>query len=282
MRLTSVVLHASDLIEDVEFSLREAKIPSRYIVRQILGIDAEEITPKFYGTGQSSGTKFYDLAMKPKEIVMRVGLNPNFHVNETISEVRDKLYRLISATRNGQIQLRWMSGASLVAGITGMVTKFEVPYFTALPELQITFYCPDPLFRSVHPITYEVADLPTTNPVILSDNASTAPHGLSFKVKFTATASDFTIQDDPVDPDWGFTVTPDGGFDVDDELWFSSEYGNKQVYLFNLTTPHHLMDKIDDTSIWPIIFPGANTFHFTAIGDFDWLELSYHSAYWGV
>ena len=163
-----------------------------------------------------------------------------------------------------------------------MITKFEVAHFTKLPELQITMTCPDPIIRSIHPIDYAPEALPLTNPISLPDSASTAPHGLTFKVKFTGLVTTFTIQDAPSLPEWKFEVSPQGGFIADDELWFSSEYMAKELYMLRTGDNRYLMDKVDADSIWPTIFPGANRLYFMNIDDFEWLELRYYSAYWGV
>lgn len=281
MRLTSVTLHSSPDQEDIELSVREGSFAERYVVRQILGIDAEELIPKFYGTGIVSGKKFHDRVMKPREIVLLIALNPAYTINETVSKIRDRLYRLISTNRTGLLELHFKSGPSIVGTIQGMITKFEVGHFAQLPQVQITITCPDPTFRSAHPIDYDPADIPTTNPIMLPDSASTAHHGFSFKVEFTAATASFTIQDAPSSPDWFWRVTPIGGFDIGDELWFSSEYGAKLVFL-NSTSDAHLMNQVDPASIWPTIFPGENEFYFLDIANFDWLELTYFSAYWGV
>lgn len=281
MRLTSVVLHSSYDVEDLEFSVREGSFKNRYIVRQIVGIDAEDIVPKFYGFGAVSGAPGYERVMKPRDIVMRITLNPKYSINETVSDIRDEIYRLISANRSAQLQLQFYSGGSLVSVINGMITKVEAAYFAHNPELQVTFNCPDPMFRSIHPVNYEPADLPSANPIILPDSASTAPHGFSFKVEFTSATTEFTIADDPTTPDWFFTITPSGGFAIGDELHFSSEYGQKLVY-HDKASPVYLMDKVEAGSVWPMIFPGPNTLYFLPIANFDWLELKYYAAYWGV
>lgn len=281
MRLTAVVLHTSSDHEDVEFSVREGSFTNRYVVKSIVGIDAEELIPKYYGTGLETGTRFHDRIMKPRDVVMRVAMNPKYRINEDVSEIRDVLYRLVSTNRSGALQLQFKSGAHLVSVLNGMITKFEVLYFTQTPELQITFHCPDPTFRSPLPVDYLPEDIPTSNPISISDTSSTAHHGFSFKVEFTAVTASFTIQDHATTPDWKFVVTPSGGFAIGDELWFSSEYGAKLVFL-NGTTDMHLMDKVDSDSVWPTIFPGDNVFYFLPIANFDWLELNYFSAYWGV
>lgn len=282
MRFDSVVL-STDGSDDIVFSMKEIDVTNRYIVRSIVGIDADEIIPRFYSAGLVSGAKFYEATMKPREIVARVAINPLFHINETVEDIRDQVYRMISANRSAKIQLTWYSGGSTFCYINGIITKMEVAHFAQVPELQITLLCGDPMFRSLHPIDWDIADLPSTNPVKLPDGASTAPHGLTFKVKFTATTASFVVQDKASSPDWKFEVTPSGGFATNDELWFSSEWGAKELFWNKASgTDVSLMDKVTAPSVWPQIFPGNNVLYFLPIANIDWLEVKYYSAYWGL
>ena len=283
MRLSSVVLSTSDLTEEITFGVQEHEQNCRYLIRAIVGIDAEELIPKFYGFGAVTGKKMYEFTMKPRDIVARVSLNPDFSINEDVTEIRDVIYRLVSANRFGDLVIQFKSGPSIVSAIKGHITKFEVPYFTKTPELQITIHCNDPMFRSIVPIDIPPADLPTTNPVKLTDAPSTAPHGFSLKVEFTAITPSFIIQDDPTTPDWLFQVVPATSFQVGDTLYISSEYGDKRVFWDKAVgTDIELMDKVTSESVWPQIFPGLNTFYFPQIANFDWLEIKYYSAYWGI
>lgn len=283
MRLTSVAISTSDLTEEIEFGLLPVDSRNRYLVRSIVGIDADEIIPKFYGRGSVTNMAFYEYTMKPREIVMRVALNPVFSINESVSEIRDQVYRLISANRSGELNILFKDGASLISGIKGRIIKSEVPYFTRVPELQITIKCDDPMFRGIAPFDILPADLPSTNPVKLTDDLSTAPHGFSFKIEFTAVTASFVIQDDPTTPDWQFELTPATSFQIGDELHFSSEYGAKRLFWDKAVgTDIELMDKVESGSVWPQVFPGLNNLYFMQIANFDWLELTYYPAYWGL
>jgi hypothetical protein len=283
MRLSSVVITTSDLSEEITFAVQDQDPNYRYLIRGMVGIDAEDIVPKFYGNGAVTGKKFFEFTMKPRNIVMRVSLNPVFRINEDVSEIRDAVARLISSNRTGELTLQFKDGASIVSAIKGKVIKFEVAHFTRTPELQITIKCDDPMFRSILPIDIPPAELPSANPVKLTDEPSTAPHGLSFKVVFTATTSTFVIQDDPTTPDWKFEVTPATSFLSGDELHFSSEYGAKRVFWDKASgTDIELMDKVTPDSVWPQIFPGLNELYFMQIANFDWLELKYYSTHWGL
>jgi len=283
MNLSSVSVTALGSSEDIVFGVREHGSGCRYLVRGIVGIDAEELVPKFYGFGAESGEKFYEYTMPPRDIVMRLILNPSFRTNEDVSAIRDDIYRLISSGRTGQLSLQFNSGSAIVSSIIGKVTKCEVGYFAQTPEMQVTVHCDDPMFRSVAPIGFSPAELPSVNPVPLVDDASTAPHGLSFKVKFTATTSTFVIQDAASSPDWVFQVTPPTNFLTNDELHFSSQYGAKRIFWNKaIGTDIELMDKVISGSVWPQIFPGMNELYFLQIANFDWLELNYYSTFWGL
>lgn len=283
MRLSSVVLSTSDLLEDISFSVMDNEPNQRYIIRNMVGIDAEDIIPKFYGFGKETNKKFYEFTMKPREIVMRVAINPVYYINESVSDIRDSVYRIISSNRSGELTLTFKDGAASICFATGYITKMEVAHFTKTPELQITMSCPDPMLRSVISIDIPPGELSSSNPVKITDQPSTAPHGLELKVKFTATTSTFAIQDDLTDPDWKFEVTPASSFLTNDELYISSEFGNKRVFLDRAAgSDIELMNLVLLDSVWPQIFPGLNTFYFPQIANFDWLEFKYRSAYWGV
>jgi hypothetical protein len=284
MRVTSIEMQSPTLEEPINFSLSSRNPKARYKVRAITGLDAEEIVPKFYGFGLNgdSGSKYYTFNMKPRDIVMRINLNPNTEINESYSDIRDDLYRAISSTRTGKVALYFKAGATTVSHIYGFITKFEASLFTRTPEIQLTVNCDDPMFRGINPVLYSDAELPTTNPVTIGDVYSTAPHGFEMQITYNAASPALTIQDEASSPNWAFTVTPSGGFLSGDVLHFSSEFTNKQLYLVRSSTTIELIDKISPASIWPLIFPGGSTFYFTDMTKFDLDMISYYASYWGV
>jgi hypothetical protein len=245
-------------------------------------LDAEEIIPKYYSLGAKSRSRFYDFGLKAREIVIRVTLNPNFRLGETYSDIRDELYRAISANRTGVTMLHFNSSGTTIARIPGQIIKFEVPHFNQLPEVQLTLRCNDPMFRALNPVTWLPPELSTANPIHIPDSASTAPHGFSFQATVKTASPSFTIQDVPSNPDWKFSVVPAGGFLVGDVIYFSSDYSNKYFYMVRGGTTTHLIDVITPQSVWPTIFPGQNDFHFVDLAKINWNKIEYYEAYWGV
>jgi hypothetical protein len=285
MRVTNVGIYTGtpqDAVEVINFSLNAGEPDAQYMVRNMIGLDGEELIPRFYGFSLQTKKKYYDFGMKARDIVIRIVLNPRFELDESYSEIRDELYRAISATRTGQIALHFNSGGTTVARIFGFITKFEVPHFSPLPEVQITVRCDDPMFRAINPVVYLPAQLSITNPIIIGDSLSTAPHGFQFQVTFKANTPSFTIQDAVTNPEWLFKIIPSGGFLTNDVLNFSSDYANKYLYITRAAANIYLVDKIQTDSVWPIILPGSNAFYFLDIGNFNWNRLEYYAAYWGV
>lgn len=280
MRVTSATLYSG---EDVmmSFGLGLGEGSNRYFVRSIAGLDAEEIVPRFYAFGQTTRTPAFDFGLKTREIVMLVEINPNFQLGESFGEVRDRMYRAISASRNGMIRLELMSGATTVAQISGFITKFEASHFTKNPQVQITLRCDYPLFRGVNPVRYTGADF-TTNPLVVPDSVSTAPHGFSMILEFEDDVTFLTIDDGPFETDWSFQVAPDGGFLNGDILYFSSDATNKYLYVDRSSTIIPMVDAITPSSVWPLIYPGANQIGIVELAFMSLTELEYYPAYWGV
>lgn len=309
MRVTSIDVYSDRLEEPLKFSLNQTDPSNKYQIRTILGLDAEELIPRFYGFGKQESEvphglvaepyhkKFFEFSMKPREVVMRVILNANFLNNESYSDLRDELYRAISSTRTGKVTLQFNSGATAVAQLEGFINKFEAGYFNALPEVQMTVRCDDPLFRGVLPIIYDMTDARYPDPIMvdsflqLPDSLGTAPHGFKFEGVYSGyslSLGAFSLRDTPdaADSEWTFDV--DYEFSPGDKLIFSSVNLHKTLYVEHgppdegLTV--FLLDKITSVSTWPIMFPGSNEIYCNHHdhGIFAFTNVEYYPTYWGV
>src|SRR4249919_1959954 len=115
MRITDVAVYAGrpeGAEELFTFSLSKSDPTSQYMVREMTGMDVEDLVPKFYGFSLKSKNKFYDFVMKPRLVVTRIVLNPRFKLDESYSDVRDNLYRSISAVRTGVVVMHFNSSGT--------------------------------------------------------------------------------------------------------------------------------------------------------------------------
>lgn len=294
MRVTEVDMVSDTFEEPINLRLSPAQRTGQFQIRQIIGLDADEINHKFFVGGHDYKTKHYEAFLKPREIVIRVILNPRFHLDENYSDVRDELYRYISRSRTRLVSLHFKSGPTTVSKIDGYISKLEAAHFTKLPEVQITITCDDPIFRGLSSV--ELPDFVSNhvNGVInVPDSLSTAPHGCRIEAVFGVdNNTSFEMYDKEIDYDMSFDFEydgPAGDFDIGDKIILSSETGNKGVWVQYLDNEYYsgplgLMERVSNYSIWPTIFPGDNQFYFPQLeaNKFSSLKISYTPTYWGI
>lgn len=261
-------------VSGIALSFRDPKALNPYNVVGIDGLDGGAFKPKYYLS--PAGQKFYTLEQEPRDIVLKVGLNPDFSGNQTFSELRDDLYKVMSMSKSGRVDIHFNNEDEIMAMVSGFVTKIESLPSEKDQMMAVTISCDDPVLRDPRPIlvNYDTFDL---TDFVIQDDISTAPHGISLRLKFSAHVSSLVITD-PTDSSWLFRVVPLAGFNAGDVLYLSSEFGQKQIR----TLSRNLMGRVDLHSIWPIIFPGENHFAFNHPGSISLQRLSYHRAYWGV
>lgn len=275
MKITSVELYSQYSPDPLVLSFRDPASLNPFQATAIQGLDADEIIQRYYGSG-GSGARFYDMRLLQRTLVMRVGLNPRWSLDESYSDLRDEVYRIISASRTGEVSLKFKNGSTVVAVISGFVSKVEASHFSKSPEMQITIKCNDPMFKSENAVSINMTPYDPLD-TIVNDTVSTAPHGFHFSVIFPSPATTFTMTGD----DWSFIVAPIGTtFETGDILRCDSETNGKDLYITRGVTTIPLMDAVGAGSIWPILFPGANEFHLSAPA--DWNSFTHYYTYWGV
>lgn len=272
----------SGKVEIMSLSLRRPPVDAKYLTKAIIGLDADEIVPKFYAFGLVNREKFYDYTLPPRNVVVRAVLNPNYGNNEQNSDLRDELYRAISSARDSSLMMVFKNGAVSVAQLTGNITKFEVPHFSVVPEIQMTIKCKDPILRAITFVLMDHDDIGPVHPFEITDAISTYPHGLVFEAVLQEAHPTFVLQDKETNPNWKFELAPQGGFLAGDILRVSSEFGDKYMTLERggVVTPQ--IDFFTFGSLWPMIYPGYNEFFSNYSGQIHWNSVSYRPAFWGV
>jgi hypothetical protein len=280
MNVTTIVLSKTDgnSYTPIVICPLDASSPNeRYIIRNITGLDADEITPILYGVGQSTGNKFVNMRLKERNISMSLILNPNYAGFDTPGGLRDELYRMISSYRTGLMRLSFYNQNIETATIDGYITKIESDLSGDVSEAKITMRCDYPYFRSPARVNVNTLGLSKTAPVII-DSVSTAPHGFQMRWQFTDDTPGFYIQK-PNDSDWYFGVTY--SFQNGDFFTFSSEEDNKELYATRNGAKIQLIGNVEAGSEWPLIFPGLNEIWISS-GPYNYVYLSHYTTYWGL
>lgn len=279
MRVHRIGLYSNDL-EVATFEFEGPNRRNPYLLKKVDGLDAEQITPQYYGQGLVSNANFSSLVLEPREVVMRIGLRPNWRSGETPASLRSNLQRAIASNRKGTVQLRLFDDEVAVGVLEGFITKFNAPVTTAETDVFITIKCPDPLIKSLDVTSQIVEEVDLTEIIVINDPVSNAPHGLYLKFTYTDTASVFEMSEPEDFPDWSFDITYD--FIAGDELYISSDENNKYAYRVRSGGTLHLADLIGVGSVWPVMFPLENQYSINDVGGLVLNEWYWYETHWGV
>ena len=115
---------------------------------------------------------------------------------------------------------------------------------------------------------------------VITEPVSTSPHGFKLKLTYTDDVSGFEMQEAADFADWEFQINYE--FLDGDELYLSSEIGDKYAYRVRSAVTLQLMDLIEPGSMWPMMFPGENRYSIAndtliTINEWYWYE-----THWGV
>ena len=285
MKIDAIHLYSNG-VKYAEFSFMVQTQRQSYTIVSATGLDAGDIRPQYYGKAAYTQDKFFGLNLPPRMIAMRIKMNSNADPSlpKTYSDLRNDMYKAISASRTGLVELRFIEnniqGAIPIAAISGFPVKFEASLFVKDPEIQITLKCEDPLFKSTTQVDFgSLGTSPTPEFIDLKSNTQ---HGFYFSISFLEARSSFEIKD-AVDSKWHFFV--DRAFVEGDILFFSSENQNQYLYMLSYPTMDtiQLADRVSADSTWPLILPGQNVFQYADTADVIQLEeASHYETYIGL
>jgi hypothetical protein len=280
MKLTSVEIHPDGSSNVLILSFRDPEGLNPYNVKDIKGLDADEIIPQYVGS--PGGSRSYNLVQGSRVITLKMGLNPNYVLGQSVSDIRDDTYKMIASSRKGKVDIKFKDGNAIIAVISGHISKFEAAQFERLQEVQLTVQCDNTMLKGPDPVMVDVMNLDPER-TFISDDLSTAAHGWTFELNFDDDCPDLVI----FDPDdlWKFTISPPTGFAINDKLYFSNEK-EKQLFVARGAPANpqivQMAELVAPGSTWPVIFPGENHFKLNQYPWVTWNKISFYPTYWGV
>lgn len=284
MKVTSVELKPKGWNTGVILDFKDPRRVNPYNIKAIYGLDAEDLVSSY--SGNYAGQNQFETHSASRTLVFRIVLNPTN--NSSISELRNHLYKTISANRTGEIQILFKNRDEVSAELVGFITKFEASHFTKTPEVQITIECLDSVLKSIEYVDVDVDGM-SASEFYITDDKSTAPHGglFEFEVKSGITPYDyeFVLTDDE---SWMFKIDlrvawpEENLFESGDIIKIYSERRAKNVLIVRAQQEYHIGHAVVNQSVWPIIFPGVNKFKVEQSGLVDLLSVKYKYHYWGV
>lgn len=251
---------------------------------QILDIDGLEpvkaaITTSPYGA--FDGEAFVGASVGKRNIVLTIGLNPNWHT-QTTAELRSLLYNYFMPKL--PVQLRFESSHYPKCQIEGIVEDVKPNIFAKDPQVQVSIICPSPDFIAVEAEVY--TGLTSAGDIWEDiDYVGTVPAGFVLK----ATRAVGTPSENPIQVMITGEQAPQTfiarGLISDSYRWeMSSVPGQKYVRSVNIslgTVTNYLNDVASD-AIWPMLYPSQNKLSVvTTVVAQNW-ELSYFPRFGGL
>jgi hypothetical protein len=262
--------------DDALSSSTRAQNNDKYFVKSISGLEAPDRNVAI--AAGPSGGKFQGVTVEDREVVVLIGLNPDWNAGETPKLLRDNLYIMLYTGYNPRVDIQLMSGTTPKYHEYGYVEKFEASIFDANPMVQITFKCLNPTFRAFDVTQFNAGSLSETHPNIY--NHGTAETGFKFGVKFTADKDNWSIKQAE---NRNIGMSFEHSFHDGDLLTVNTIPGERYVHL----QPHrkkvkNMLGILTADSEWIQLHPGHN--HFVVpkkTGKWDWkgkLSFTAHSA----
>ncbi len=237
-------------------------------IRNVDGLDPVKASVNTSPRGAVDGASFTGSSIPSRNIVLTVGLNPNWDT-WTYEGLRKLLYSYFMPKRS--IRFVFYSDDMVPVEISGIVESVAVNQFSKDPELLISVICPDPYFTAVDATV--ITGSGETVTVAYNGSIET---GIHVKVTYNSGPSPtgIGVQD--------FIV--EAG--VDASMYFEMSSIPMQKFVQNINmgsgTITNLLSKVQDGSVWPVLEPGDNEFAVsTDVGVQDW-ELTYFERFGGL
>lgn len=242
-----------------------------YILTNADGLGPPEVDVSIKNTLNAGG--FYQ-GRRPqsREVVLRVGLNPDFGVGQTASDLRETLYGMLTPGYLDYITLNVMNEDTVLAFTTGYVKKLEIVPFSADPEVQITIACVEQYLQAPN-LLYVEPPLKST-PVI--DNVGTAPAGFQMTIEFTANLVTWSLTHVS-----GAKMAFVYNFLIGDILKIDTRPGSRGIWLTRGLVTTNIIYALTADSIWFMLHGGENVFT-SSSNAFNWGDVFYRPQFWGV
>lgn len=279
------------------------------LIRKITGLNPPDID-LYIGDYARDGGFYQGRRVGKRNPVITFDLNPNPALGQTVSGLRELLYKAFLVPRAGSemVRINLYDDLGRVRYLTGYTEKFEGEIFDQDPTPSISIICPDPYIWDSTPV-----DIKIPNYLVNSDvgwitmqpfvYGGTADAGFEIEIRITNTTPTLTLDlngrqmviSDPnlTDTQVVYINTIRGTRDIQrtDASNIDSTFGamtitDRWIALKEQGLTHPVFAGLSPSSPWLELHPQTNIMKVYGISSADTpaniRELQYTQAYWGV
>ena len=255
----------------IDFPIVGALPSDPYILKNVDGLGPPEVDVALAKT-LNAGAVYQGRRPQTREPVLLIGLNPDFTVGQTVSDLRVNLYGMLTPGYVDRIKLDIMDEDAVLASTTGYLKKFEIVPFSKDPEVQLTIACLDQYLIAPDELYLTPDKLAPT-----IDNIGTAPAGFYMEAIFTAPQTEWAL----FDPNGYTEMRIVYSFLTGDKLIIDTRPGRRGIWVDRGGVKTNIIWALTVQSVWYMLHGGENIFNTTS-QTFDWGDVFFLPQYWGV
>jgi hypothetical protein len=263
-------------LTDIEIPIIGSSVSEPFQVTAIDGLGPPELELLLAETHTPGGI-YVNRRAQGREIVILAGLNPNYQLGQTVSDLRYMLYGLLSPGQDIRdvVTVFLLLDNVPVVKTTGYVKNIEVVPFNKEPQIQITISCLSPYLAALEPKNITNNILGASSWTI--DNVGRAPTGISFEAQFVDSAKMFEI--------WvtdGVKMTFNAHFEIGDVLVVDTNESSRFIGLKKGGVYAQYLEILSNDSQWLYLYGGIHTINIRHQSNISWLKFEYLLQYWGI
>jgi hypothetical protein len=188
------VLTQIDLMSDdtVELPILGVTPKNSLLIQKVTGLNPPDRS-LFIGDYSQDGGLYQGRRVGSRNVVFTIDLNPNPALGETVSSLRESLYKaFIDPQVDGDyLKLLLHNDDNREIYLVGYCEKFESEIFSSDTMCQISMICPDPYLRSNQDTIHEISSGWVTFPYVYEGTAET---GFIVHIYVTTASNAITLQ----------------------------------------------------------------------------------------
>ena len=259
-------------------SLPMEDISSGFVVQNIDGLDPVKATLVTSTFAKRNGVQYHSSKLDPRNIVITLGLQPNYSV-DTVKSLRDRLYDFFIS--DSPVSLRFYDSGGLIVDIDGRVETCESPLFAKEPQMAISIMCFEPSFVDVlAPVTFNGNSVATTTetPLTYLGNQTT---GVTFAFMVNRSIASFSIYQRTPDGNL-HTMDVNAAFVAGDVVTINTVVGSKSAILTRGGSNSSILYAIPPQADWLTLAKGVNTMRVFVSGAAIPYKITYNNRYGGL
>lgn len=257
-----------------------------YILRNVDGLGPPDMSVNL-STGLYGANFYQGRYLSEREITLTIRLNQTTWFSDSISQLRERLYGLISAPSGDLFTVAICDDDADVMTARGVFKSIEINPFSKEPQAQVIIVCPSPWFEGPE----VVVDSDWSNTLVVN-NVGQVNTGFTARLKLGATnLAHFVLAHEESNKMMKFLSTEQ--LAVDSYIDVITERGGRRV--INRDNPVYsnwLLASLSPLSDWLELYQGVNTFKTSGQGSAPGTgnvlgallinQIKYTPKYWGI